>query len=175
MNCRNAEEFLPLYSGGDLPQEKIADLETHLSACADCVAELESYREVSATLAELRLSSAGQPLWESLAPRLRAQDAVRQIRTPWFRRPLWTYVAAAALLFVAGRPFLSSEANPSGELNPDVLASSEPESTESGPPSLVPVPRDELHQLFRNHAVMLRQNDSSAVLVQQASNAPVDF
>ncbi|MDP6940537.1 MAG: zf-HC2 domain-containing protein [Planctomycetota bacterium] len=172
MNCRNAEELLPLYSGGDLPSEKVSALEAHLGSCAECVSELETCREAISALSELHEAAPASSLWDSLAPRLKAQDAVRKIHTPWFRRPFWVSTAAAALLLIAGRSVFRPAQVTS---NQESLASNSVPSTEAPTPGLVPVPREELDQLLRNHAVMMRQNDSSAVLVQQASNTPVEF
>jgi anti-sigma factor RsiW len=48
ITCRELIEFLNLYLEGELPSERVAEFERHLSVCASCVNYLATYRETIA-------------------------------------------------------------------------------------------------------------------------------
>jgi anti-sigma factor RsiW len=45
MNCRDWEERIALYAGGDLPREEAAETEGHLQVCANCRQSAAALRE----------------------------------------------------------------------------------------------------------------------------------
>ena len=51
MKCDEAARYLPGYLDGAIPARKHAPLREHLSSCADCRSELESYRLMSNCMA----------------------------------------------------------------------------------------------------------------------------
>ncbi len=48
ITCRELIEFLHLYLDGELPQDRAAEFERHLSVCDSCVNYLKTYREAIA-------------------------------------------------------------------------------------------------------------------------------
>jgi anti-sigma factor RsiW len=48
ITCRELIEFLHLYLEGELPPERVAEFERHLSACDSCVNYLATYKETIA-------------------------------------------------------------------------------------------------------------------------------
>jgi anti-sigma factor RsiW len=44
ITCREVNEFLDQYVGGELPPERRAVFERHLAICSDCLNYLESYK-----------------------------------------------------------------------------------------------------------------------------------
>jgi anti-sigma factor RsiW len=45
ITCRELIDFLYLYLEGELPAERFAEFEKHLSICPSCVTYIETYRE----------------------------------------------------------------------------------------------------------------------------------
>jgi hypothetical protein len=81
MNCREAERRLPGYLDGAIHSRDHARVREHLDSCGDCRAQLESYRRLSACLAQV------QPIAPptDLAVRIRVQAS--------HARPAWASVA----------------------------------------------------------------------------------
>ena len=48
ITCRELIEFLHLYLDGELPPERVAEFERHLSVCESCVNYIKTYRETIA-------------------------------------------------------------------------------------------------------------------------------
>jgi anti-sigma factor RsiW len=48
ITCRELIEFLHLYLDGELPPERVAEFERHLSVCESCVNYIKTYREAIA-------------------------------------------------------------------------------------------------------------------------------
>ena len=48
ITCRELIEFLHLYLEGELPPERVAEFERHLSVCDSCVNYLATYKEAIA-------------------------------------------------------------------------------------------------------------------------------
>jgi anti-sigma factor RsiW len=44
ITCRELIEFLHLYLDGELPPERVAEFERHLSVCESCVSYLATYK-----------------------------------------------------------------------------------------------------------------------------------
>lgn len=113
MNCRERQEFFSDLYDGDLPPDRRRDLESHLSACAECRSEYEIF---SASLHALRESVAPVPgeafvrrVVESARGETERQalfqntglrrPTTRRMTAP--RRALWTFPAIAASALVA--------------------------------------------------------------------------
>jgi Putative zinc-finger len=77
MNCREAERRLPGYLDGAIHSRDHARVREHLDSCGGCRAQLESYRRLSASLAQM------QPVAPpaDLAVRIRVQAS--QARRGW--------------------------------------------------------------------------------------------
>jgi predicted anti-sigma-YlaC factor YlaD len=61
ITCRELIEFLYLYLSGELPADRVAEFERHLSVCPSCVEYIASYRETVA-LAKRTLANSDQPV-----------------------------------------------------------------------------------------------------------------
>jgi anti-sigma factor RsiW len=48
ITCRELIEFLHLYLDGELPPERVAEFERHLSVCESCVNYLSTYKKTIA-------------------------------------------------------------------------------------------------------------------------------
>ncbi len=48
ITCRELIEFLHHYLDGELPTERVAEFERHLSVCESCVNYIKTYRETIA-------------------------------------------------------------------------------------------------------------------------------
>ena len=48
ITCRELIDFLDLYLSGELPPERAAEFDRHLSVCPSCVSYLASYRDTIA-------------------------------------------------------------------------------------------------------------------------------
>ena len=99
MNCRDWEERLALYAGGDLAPGERPEVERHLGECAGCQVFLSG---VTAELQVLKEAHAEPPSEAHFAAvRARVLAKVRHDRRPWWRKG-WAYglVAAAAALLI---------------------------------------------------------------------------
>lgn len=83
---REAQLLLPWYATGRLDAADHARVEAHLSACAECQADLALERRLSAAVADLPVEAA--PGWEALKARLPRQAAARPARRPTAPRGL---------------------------------------------------------------------------------------
>ena len=50
MNCRNVEELLPLYVGGDLDEKRARLISAHTQACVECSRSAQEYAEANQLL-----------------------------------------------------------------------------------------------------------------------------
>jgi anti-sigma factor RsiW len=98
MSCSKFETDIALYAGGDLPRARIARVEAHLAACADCRALAEDLRAEQALLGELRDS----PLEDAMVAQVR-QRVLVEVRRAGFspRGALAPLLALAAALLLA--------------------------------------------------------------------------
>lgn len=103
MNCLEARQLCAAYLDGELTAAEAAALDAHLAECADCAAELELERDISAALRESAVPlAAPEGLARSVTAVLEAQRRGRPSRlaalTARWRHGLAT---AAAVLLVA--------------------------------------------------------------------------
>ncbi len=109
MNCRKAQKWLPLYSGGDLPLHKARKMETHIRNCRSCRQELRACRQSIEAARKLmrRVSVLGsQPAWDRALSRALTPTSADRVRLSL--RPAWNYAAmallAALLTFLVVKP-----------------------------------------------------------------------
>jgi hypothetical protein len=101
MNCDKAHEMILLYAGGDLPQNDIPILESHLAECPSCRSEVEKVRKSLTAIGKLDATDAPPPL-----PGDFAGGIVSRVPSNITRKRLWPRVvaigvAAAAILLLA--------------------------------------------------------------------------
>ena len=109
MNCAKARELLPLYAGGDIPQDEVAALEQHLQQCSDCAAELAALKQSLAALPRLAEKDRPDPLPEDFAWQVQAaaeRRASAPVKGAWRRhlrrwRPQVSLTGVAAVVLLA--------------------------------------------------------------------------
>ncbi len=105
MNCRDWEERLALYAGGDLPAAQAAEVESHLAECAGCQLFASGLKEGLVLLQEAHQEAPAAAAFTAVRSRVLVQ-LERERRSFW--RRAWVYgfamVAAALLVAVAVRP-----------------------------------------------------------------------
>jgi len=70
-NCEKTKELLPLFSGGDVEENERIAVEGHLSVCAECARESESYIEARKELSFLREGPMPEvDLWSGVSAKL---------------------------------------------------------------------------------------------------------
>jgi len=125
MNCRNVEELLPLYAGGDLDEKRAGLLTEHVHACIECSQSAQEYAEANrlllafeppqfeeATFAAMRSQVLREIERESSSSRL-LQLLVR----PFQPRIIWAVSTAVvlAVCFFAYYFIASRTSRPQGE------------------------------------------------------------
>lgn len=143
MNCREADELIPLHVGDDLTEQEATALEEHLEGCPLCEAEYASYaraREALLLLADDEAPMA-PPLWASVAEGLDV-PAVRPAGR--MRRMAAAFGIAAALAVGASAPLWLPRA---GTAEPDggAMAAGEDEG-----PDVTDVSPEELRKFFNS-------------------------
>ncbi|THF68354.1 hypothetical protein E7T06_16985 [Deinococcus sp. Arct2-2] len=100
-------ELLPGYVLGDLTGPELESVETHLSGCADCRAEVARLRDALFSLAD-DLPDAALPsgAWQRLQARRTVSAVPRRSHRPLsvaprLQRPRWPWLAAAAVVVLA--------------------------------------------------------------------------
>lgn len=100
MNCRNWEERLALYAGGDLLPDEAAEAARHVADCPGCQMFVSGLQESLGALREMHDDSIATA--DLAVVRARVMGELRQDRRVWWR-PLWVFglAAAAAVIGVA--------------------------------------------------------------------------
>ena len=106
MDCKTAQDTLPLYFDGELDRAASREFETHLDACADCRAALI---ELDALRSTLRRDAPRHAAPQLLRKRIEKLAATQTSATPTPARrasgspPRWlAYAASTVLAFAAG-------------------------------------------------------------------------
>jgi hypothetical protein len=102
MNCRDWEQRVALYSGGDLDAVEARDVERHVAECAGCQLLASGLKQALETLRESHQDVAAEAAFAAVRARVLAE--VERERHPWWRR-VWPYGAASAAAAVAGMVF----------------------------------------------------------------------
>lgn len=113
MNCREHQEFFSDLYDGNLPGDRRRDLESHLSACADCRAEYEVFSTSLHALREAAVPAPGDAFVRRVVDSARGESE-RQVlfqntgmrrpttrRTTAPRRAMWAVPALAASALIA--------------------------------------------------------------------------
>lgn len=166
MNCRDAQELIPLHVGDDLPAGEAEPLEGHLENCVLCEAEYMSFAQAREALLLLRGEEApsAAPLWGAVAVGLE-DDAIMEAspRRRGVLRMIGRGAIAAALLVGVTTPiWLPQDATPSGNGGETAI------SEDSGPRIEQATP-EELRE-FLNSLSGTIPEDEDTVLMAPASN-----
>lgn len=90
MNCRDIEEFAPLYLSGELEEDRRTLFRAHLAQCRRCAMEMDQHAALDARLRD------------AIAIELPDVARVeRSVRARIVRRRMWRFAAAAAVLIAA--------------------------------------------------------------------------
>jgi anti-sigma factor RsiW len=124
MNCKECEDRLALYLGGDLPRDEAALVERHFGECPGCQVFASGLKEAQALLQE----SHREPLAAAhfAAVRARVLAELERERRPFWKRG-WVFgfaAVAAALLVIASAllPQARSRLAPVTKVQPSVVA-----------------------------------------------------
>ena len=98
MNCRDWEERIALYAGGDLPPVEAAEVERHVADCAGCQVLLSGLRQSLELLREAH----GEPVDPAHFAAVRARVLAKLEREcrPWWRQAWAVGPAMAALVLL---------------------------------------------------------------------------
>ena len=98
MNCRDWEERIALYAGGDLPPVEAAEVERHVADCAGCQVLLSGLRQSLELLREAH----GEPVDPAHFAAVRARVLAKLEREcrPWWRQAWVVGPAMAALVLL---------------------------------------------------------------------------
>jgi hypothetical protein len=132
MICRDWEERIALYAGGDAGAAEAAAVEKHLAECAGCQLALSGLRQSMEILQEAHR----EPVEEAhlTAVRARVLAEIAGERRPWWRQ-VWVYgavVAAAVAITIVGlrpathRPVDVAVVTPAETVKPPATALPEP-------------------------------------------------
>lgn len=174
MNCRDAQELIPLHVGDDLPVADAEALEGHLENCALCEADYGRYAQAREDLLLLRDEEAptAPPLWASVADGLLERPTAAEPPTPTSRRgallrALWRGGLAAALLVGVTAPIWLPEADPMQPAEGGELAAGE----DNGP-RVQPVSPEELRDFLHRTGTLPTPSEGvdETVLMAPASN-----
>jgi len=141
MNCRDWEERIALYAGGDLPPKEAAETRGHLQDCANC-------RELAAALREhgawMRAAHQALPAAADFAAmRAGVLEQLERKQRPSARWLVWAggLAAMAALVLVLMKSPRSEPAKPA----PQVAVAKPPVQTVETPP---PRPARRRHRVY---------------------------
>jgi hypothetical protein len=111
MNCRDWEERIALWAGGDLSAAEAGGVERHVAGCEDCRRFAEGVRQSLGVLREAH----EEPIAPAhfAAVRARVIGELEGARAPWWRRS-WVYgfCAAAAVTVLLMAPLRPGPAPP---------------------------------------------------------------
>lgn len=107
MNCREWEEALALYCGGDLDARRSLEVESHLAGCAGCQIFAGGMR---ARLEEMRAIH-GQEIPAAYFTAVRARVLAKIRPLPWWRRRWLQAALAAVACFILWRELADVRSN----------------------------------------------------------------
>lgn len=109
MKCRQARTFLSPYIDASLPDEKIIELEKHLSSCDDCRREMDDLKMMVARLRDMETLRVPDGFMEEMHELLLQEKAAALNNKNKFMStvPRWFVVTAASVALLAGI-FISS-------------------------------------------------------------------
>ena len=106
MNCKDVQEWLPLYVSGDLKERRAKLVTAHVQSCAGCAGSADEYRETRQLLIRFAPPSFSEAVYTEIRQHV-LQEIGRESTAPtvpsavasWFR-PQIGWAVATALLFV---------------------------------------------------------------------------
>ena len=144
MQCRDAQELIPLHVGDDLTSAEAAPLEQHLEGCVLCEAEYASFARAREALLVLRDEETplAPPLWSAVSEGLAATTLppVPRLRRSWVGIGI-----AAALAIGASAPLWLPLGSGATTVTPETLAEGEDEG-----PDVRSVSPEELRRFFNS-------------------------
>jgi predicted anti-sigma-YlaC factor YlaD len=96
MNCKDFKELLSAYADGELSLTQTDFIEEHLSACPDCVAALNSYKETNMMITSLRKIQAMPDIKDATMSKIKIRQYVKPSRK-WLR-PALIAIAVTGLI-----------------------------------------------------------------------------
>lgn len=132
MNCRDWEERIALYAGGDLPREEAVETEGHLRNCASCREFAAALREYAAWMREAHQELPAQADFAAMRAGVLEWLERRRRPFPWGLAWAGGLAATAALFLLLWRSPRSEPAQPA----PQVGAVTKPpvQAVEDPPP-----------------------------------------
>ncbi len=80
MNCKDFKELLSAYADGELSLTQMDFIEEHLSACPDCVAALNSYKETNMMITSLRKIQAMPDIKDATMSKIKGKQLAKPSR-----------------------------------------------------------------------------------------------
>ena len=102
MNCKQAEELLPLYAGRDLEEKRAMLVTEHVQTCATCARVADEYRESVQLTAQFAPPVFSEAVYAGIRLRVLREietEARSQTTASWFR-PRLTWAIASVLLII---------------------------------------------------------------------------
>ena len=105
MNCKQAEELLPLYAGRDLDEERATLVSEHLQTCAACARVGDEYGESIQLTEQLAPVDFSEAVYAGIRKRVLC-EIEKQTAPPWSQtivslfQPRLTWAVASVLLMV---------------------------------------------------------------------------
>lgn len=132
MNCKQIQESLPLYVGGELEERRAQSVALHLQSCADCAGIAGEYFESRELLKEFHAPVFSESVYAGIRSRVlreieseSAASGLWQVPAGFFRpRPAWALASvlliavAAGIYFIANRRSASDPAPKSVAVSP---------------------------------------------------------
>ncbi len=120
MNCKQAEELLPLYVSDDLAEKRARLVTQHLQNCNACAVVLDEHRQAHRLLQVVGPQNFGEGDFNAIRQeawrRIKAkspQPALTQLIAGWFSpRIAWAAAAAVMILAVIGGIYFVTKRNP---------------------------------------------------------------
>jgi ferric-dicitrate binding protein FerR (iron transport regulator) len=125
--CSAPPEDRVAYAYGELTPEQAAAFEAHLQTCQACRAEVADLKDAAALVAQVREAPVPEPVWTK--PFEIERSAARM---PWWKRPLWIGLPAAAAAVLVWLVVLVNEPAPKPK----------PPTADPVAPSLAPLPAE---------------------------------
>jgi hypothetical protein len=144
MNCKQAEELLPLYAARDLEEKRTTLVTEHVQTCAACSRVADEYRESVQLTEQFAPPVFSEAVYAGIRQRVLREietEASLQTIASWFR-PKLTWAIVSVLLIIVSMVaiyFIVNRANVEQQLAHKPPVKVQPETTErsnSGPRSV---------------------------------------
>ena len=144
MNCKQAEELLPLYAGRDLEEKRATLVTEHLQTCAACARVADEYRESVQLTEQFATPVFSEAVYAGIRQRVLREietDATASQTIASFFRPRLTWATASVLLLVVSLfaiYFMINRGNNEQQLAVNPPSNSEPQRNKRAdlPPSV---------------------------------------